>query len=135
MPRLAAGAALELEVRFDLLLLPDGGPLGALLLPLLVPLDPPQLLLQPPLLLLHVLLHLVAGVYNVSYPPPLGDLGLNTFRGKFIKSVGEDCEEKRGISWLWGRIKRGKKGRGKQYNLSYNIKPVAKNIKWGKGKI
>ena len=27
-----------------------------------------------------------------------------------------------------------RKGKGKQYHISYNIEAVGKNIKWGKGK-
>ena len=44
------------------------------------------------------------------------------------------CEEVKGMYiWLWRRIWCGKKGKGKQYHLSYNIKAVGKDIKWGKG--
>ena len=39
------------------------------------------------------------------------------------------CEEKKKISWLWGRIQHGEKGKEKQYNLHYNIKAVGKKIK------
>ena len=34
---------------------------------------------------------------------------------------------------MWGRIKRGKKGMGKQYHPPYNVEAVGKNIKLGKG--
>ena len=40
-------------------------------------------------------------------------------------------EEGKGISWLWRRILRGKKG--KHYYFPYNIRGVGKNIKWGEG--
>ena len=39
----------------------------------------------------------------------------------------------KGISWLLGRIKRGKEGKEKQYHLPFNIKALGKNIQWGKG--
>ena len=39
------------------------------------------------------------------------------------------CEERKGISCLWGRIT-WKKGKRKQ---GYNIKAVGKNVKWGRG--
>ena len=32
-----------------------------------------------------------------------------------------------------GRIKRGKKTKGKHYHLPYNIKAGGKNIRWGSG--
>ena len=35
------------------------------------------------------------------------------------------------MSWLWGRIQLGKKGKGEQYHLPYNTQAVGKNIKWG----
>ena len=31
-----------------------------------------------------------------------------------------------------GRLKRGKIGKGKQYNFSCNIETVRKNVKWGR---
>ena len=37
------------------------------------------------------------------------------------------------MPWLCGRIKRINEEEGKQYHLSYNIKAVGKNIKWGGG--
>ena len=44
------------------------------------------------------------------------------------------CEERKEISWLWGRIYRGQKGRMKQYPLPFDIEAVGKNIKWSKGR-
>ena len=58
---------------------------------------------------------------------------------KVRESVGEEYQavkSEKGISWLWSVDKNitRKKGLGKQYHISYNIKAVGKNIKWGRGK-
>ena len=49
------------------------------------------------------------GVYKAPYFLPLGER---------LSS----CEEGKGISWLWGGILCGKKGKRKQYHLPYQYK-------------
>ena len=52
---------------------------------------------------------------------------------KVIPPLGKEYQVvKRGkiISWLWGRIYRGKKGKGKLYCLPYIIMDVGENINW-----
>ena len=43
------------------------------------------------------------------------------------------CEQGKEILRLWVRIERGKKGKGRQYRLPFNIEAVRKNINRGSG--
>ena len=54
--------------------------------------------------------------------------------GKFIKFVGEEYQERKGILWLWEIIEHEIKEKGKEYHIPYNIKAAGKTIKLGRGK-
>ena len=64
---------------------------------------------------------------NSKYPPIQGCM---EFLMKLFKSVGEEVVKRERECHVCG----GKRVKGKQYHLPYNIKAVGKNITWKKGK-
>ena len=71
--------------------------------------------------------HLLQGCITFRVPP----WSLSSLLGKNIKLLRGEGP---GVSRLWGKIQCGKKGKGKQYHIPYNIMVVWKNIKWGRGR-
>ena len=61
-------------------------------------------------------------MYKVPHPPPPGGKSLSNPLGEEFQVVKKERE----FNGLLGRISRGKKGKGKQYHLFYDIRAVGK---------